>query len=479
MNFDSLLFLVLLGVTLIVAWVIADYRWRVRVLLGVSYVFYATWDARFLVLFIWLTLLAWGGALLLAGLSGRNRRLMLWGILVLLLVPLAFFKYFNFLGESITELMRVTSFEQRWAAYDIVLPVGISFFTFHAISYVLDVHAGRLRPDLSISRIGLYLAFFPHLIAGPIVRATDFLPQVRVGWEAPTRLIMAGALGRFAWGMFKKVILADRLALTVVDPVFAQPELASATLIVLAIIAFGLLIYADFSGYSDMAIASAAMLGIRFRENFHAPYLATSIRDFWRRWHISLSSWIRDYVYIPLGGSRSGSESRTAANLLMAMTLCGLWHGAAWTFVAWGMLRGLAIVGERFLVPRLPASRLWPLVSWCVTTLIVFTSWALFRANNFDVLAALIAGLLGEADVYIHKAVWVFVVMAALILYAEQAVLMLWPAVAERPGVVALARKWISRSISLRILIATTLTVLLLLLHYPQLGGRNFIYFQF
>ncbi|MBM3539390.1 MAG: MBOAT family protein, partial [Alphaproteobacteria bacterium] len=228
-----------------------------------------------------------------------------------------------------------------------------------------------------------------------------------------------------------------------------------------------------------MAIASAAMLGIRFRENFHAPYLATSIRDFWRRWHISLSSWIRDYVYIPLGGSRSGSESRTAANLLMAMTLCGLWHGAAWTFVAWGMLHGLAIVGERFLVPRLPASRLWPLVSWCVTTLIVFTSWALFRANNFDVLAALIAGLLGEADVYIHKAVWVFVVMAALILYAEQAVLMLWPAVAERPGVVALARKWISRSISLRILIATTLTVLLLLLHYPQLGGRNFIYFQF
>ena len=263
------------------------------------------------------------------------RLLLSWSILMAT-VLLGYFKYANFLGSLLCSIAG-----RSFTSWDIFLPAGISFYTFQSLSYTIDVYRGRIKPLHSLLDYAFYVSFFPQLVAGPIVRAIDFIPQIR----QPLRItngMFARAVFLIATGLLKKVVVSDYISVNFVDRVFDNPTLYSGMENLLAMYGYTLQIYCDFSGYSDMAIGLALLLGFHFPDNFNAPFLSANISDFWKRWHMSLSSWIRDYVYIPLGGNRKGS-ARTYLNLILTMLLCGLWHGASMNFVVWGGMHGLAI----------------------------------------------------------------------------------------------------------------------------------------
>ena len=293
------------------------------------------------------------------------------------LVLLGFFKYATFLVDNLNQLLALVGLPAV-ALAPVHLPIGISFFTFQAISYLMDVHRGTVRAQRNPLDLGLFIALFPQLIAGPIVRYHDIAAEI-VRRRVTSADFAAGA-ERFLYGLAKKVLLANPLGL-VADKIFALPvaEL-SPSLCWLGALCYTFQIYYDFSGYSDMAIGLGRMFGFHFLENFNYPYIAASIRDFWRRWHISLSSWLRDYVYIPLGGNRGGAV-RTAANLWAVFFLCGLWHGAAWTFVAWGLFHGFFLVIERSPLGRL-LDRLWLPLRHLLTLVVVVAGWVLFRSET-------------------------------------------------------------------------------------------------
>ncbi|RMH04052.1 MAG: MBOAT family protein [Planctomycetota bacterium] len=380
MLFTELRFLPFFLLVLAGHWLVRHQGWRKLWLLAASYAFYAAWDWRFLSL-----ILASTGADLIAGhrihaarAAGRRGRPWLLFSLVVNLGLLGFFKYFHFFVDSGVALLGWLGIPAGAPALSIVLPVGISFYTFQTMSYTLDIWRGRLAPARSPLDLALFVAFFPQLVAGPIVRAADFLPQL----ERPRRwaeVAVRPALLLFLAGYLKKACISDNLA-PWVDAYFADPAAYGAAAAWQATVGYAVQIYCDFSGYSDMAIACAALLGYRLGRNFDFPYFAVSIRDFWRRWHISLSTWLRDYLYIPLGGNR-GSRWFQARNLMVTMLLGGLWHGAAWTFVVWGGLHGLALVAHRVWERaglRLPAVAGWLLTFWfaCVC-------WIFFRAASF------------------------------------------------------------------------------------------------
>lgn len=476
MSFDTPLFLVFIGIVVLGTYLIRSDRVRHSWLLAASYFFYGAWDYRLLLLILFITATSYYGANLVA--NSRTRagagHISLSILVAVLLVPLFIFKYLDFFALSAANFSKILGFSIDWVTLNIVLPVGISFYTFQALSYVLDVTAGRLRQEESVVRYALYIAFFPQLVAGPIVRATDFLPQLQARWKAPSQRECAAALTRFLWGFFKKVFIADRLAIAIVDPLFASPEVASPAFIILGVVGFGLLIYADFSAYSDMAIATARILGFRLRENFLSPYLAVSLRDFWQCWHVSLSSWIRDYVYIPLGGSY-GNPTATYANLIIAMILFGLWHGAAWTFVLWGAFHGLSLAVERLLGFNKPQRWIAMVLGWIWCHFVIYVGWLLFRADGLSQLESIAVRLFagtGEAPAP-SMALLAFVGTAGLILYVEQAVL-LW----ARSRDVAINRMGFD-AVALQVAVAVGLSAVMLLITYPNMGNRNFVYFQF
>ncbi len=289
---------------------------------------------------------------------------------------LGFFKYFNFFIESAQPLLE--SLGLHAGTLEIILPVGISFYTFQTLSYTIDVYRGVIRPVHRFLDFALYVAFFPQLVAGPIVRARELLPQLAEVPRWSSRRFYGGAQ-QMLRGTVKKMILADRLG-EAVDVVFAGPDLYSGVTIGIAVLAYAGQIYYDFSGYSDIAIGAAKMLGYRFPINFRHPYLATSMAEFWHRWHMTLSRWLRDYLYISLGGSRT-SALATYRNLMITMTLGGLWHGAAWTFVLWGVWHGLALSVQRWRETRSRRVRRVPRVlGWTVTMAVVLVGWVLFRS---------------------------------------------------------------------------------------------------
>ena len=310
-------------------------------LLGASYWFYAAWDARFVLLLVGMTLgNAIAAAINVRVNSERVRKLAVAGGVTLSLGVLAFFKYYDFFTDSLDRNLGISS-----PALDIVLPVGVSFFTFQAISYVVDVHRGRTEEAMLLD-FAVYLSFFPQLVAGPIVRATEFMPQLR-SEARPDRAEVAHAVRLIGRGMFKKVVIADFLARAVVKDAFESPSEHGALDILAGIYGYAVQIYADFSGYTDMAIGIALLMGFRFPRNFDVPYVSDSIQDFWRRWHMTLSRWLRDYLYIPLGGNRRGRLA-TYRNLLITMALGGLWHGAAGVFIVWGVYHGAGLAVERW-----------------------------------------------------------------------------------------------------------------------------------
>jgi alginate O-acetyltransferase complex protein AlgI len=353
-------------------------------LLLASYFFYAYWDPRFVPLMIGLSFGAyWIGVRIerSAGVAQRKQWLAL-GI-ALDLVILGFFKYYNFFIGNLNELLSAAG--TRLPFLDVLLPVGISFIVFEVISYKVDIYRDENHSAKSFLDLSLLVAFFPHLIAGPILKPRHFLPQlqnpIRIHWVN----IHDGAQ-IFLFGMVKKVVVADRLSLFV-DPVFESPHFYDSATLWLAVVAYAVQIYCDFSGYSDMAIGSARCMGFDIPKNFDMPYISTSITEFWRRWHISLSTWLKEYLYVPLGGNRRGRR-RQYVNLFIVMLLGGLWHGASWNFVFWGGLHGIGLAVHKIYTEHLGGSKLLPkplsgILAWAVTFAFVCVTWVFFRSNDF------------------------------------------------------------------------------------------------
>jgi len=375
-------------------------------ILVASYVFYGWWYPPYLVLLLGLSWLAfWGGLVI-----NRQPRLLTL-VVIALLLPLGFFKYAGFVIDN---FIAVTGMEIGYRP-DWALPLGISFITFTAIAYVIDIHRGVLTAEKTFRQVSLFIAFFPQLVAGPILRGRELMPQlanIRPRW----RLLPFGLL-LFAFGTVKKVILADGIG-GWVDRIYASSEPLTMGQSLVAIYGFTVQIYCDFSGYTDMAIGLGAFLGVWLPRNFERPYLAASIRDFWRRWHMTLSRWLRDYLYIGLGGNRHGYDRMLMA-VMATMLLGGLWHGASWTFVIWGGLHGVLITAEQLRVKLLPNMALPPLAIRRLWLLhFVAGAWILFRAQDLDAVAKIVNGLAVATDwaPFAQEMAWPLVLIAIAVL---------------------------------------------------------------
>ena len=357
-------------------------------LLVASYVFYGYWDWRFLGLLAASTIVDFAvGRALYAADSQRRRKLLLAVSVCTNLGILGFFKYYDFFAGSLAALMRVLGLEPDPFTLGILLPVGISFYTFQTMSYTIDIYRGKLAPVKSPIDFALFVAFFPQLVAGPIERARNLLPQIAQPRRVDRDQVGAG-LWLILWGYFKKAVIADRMAL-IVNPIFAEHTEFQGLELVVALLAFTVQIYGDFSGYSDIARGLAKLLGFELMVNFKLPYFAINPSDFWLRWHVSLSSWLRDYLYFPLGGNRGGTL-RTQRNLAVTMLLGGLWHGAAWNFVIWGGYHGALLAIYRWLDSAPVHADPWRsgrprwriLVMMAVMFVLTVLGWLLFRADS-------------------------------------------------------------------------------------------------
>jgi alginate O-acetyltransferase complex protein AlgI len=360
-----------------------------NVLAAASCLFYAAWDVRYLGLLITISVIDYWCAARIARTedSGVRRRWLLLSVVSNLLI-LGYFKYCNFFIDNVNA---IAGGRLALRHLDILLPAGISFYTFKSMSYTIDVYRKHIEPVRSQLDYTTFVTFFPELIAGPIVRASVFLPQMgrAIG---PTRERLAVGASLFLFGLTKKLLIADRLS-SVADPVFASPEIYATSTLWLGALAYAGQIYCDFSGYSDMAIGTAKMIGYDLPQNFDMPYISGSVTEFWRRWHITLSTWLRDYLYIPLGGNRKG-RFRTYLNLFLTMLLGGLWHGASWNFVLWGALHGIALALHKLYLERVPAARRLPdVVTIPLTFLFVVACWVPFRAATFTATASMLEGM--------------------------------------------------------------------------------------
>ena len=345
MLFPTLSFAVFFALVLPASWLLMAHRVRWRVfMVAASWFFYGVADWRFVALLAGSTVANYLFGREIDRRAGASRSTWTVAAVVANLAVLGWFKYIGFLALSGQSILNLAGLPWKLPLPEVALPIGISFFTFQALSYVIDVSRGKVRP-VSPLDFAVYLSFFPHLVAGPIVRASEFLPQIRRRID-PRRVDAGRAFSLIALGLFKKVVIASYLASRAADPLFGFPHQHGGIEALFGVYAYAIQIYADFSGYTDIAIGLALLLGIRFPQNFNAPYAAASLQDFWRRWHMTLSRWLRDYLYIPLGGSRRG-RIRTYVNLMLTMLLGGLWHGASWTFVVWGGLHGLGLSAER------------------------------------------------------------------------------------------------------------------------------------
>lgn len=349
MTFISVSFIVFFVLFLTSYWCLSGTK-RIFLCLIASYVFYGWWDVRFLALILGSSLVDFVLARTIAGTENKFRRTLCLTLSVIAnLGVLGFFKYFNFFVQSAESVLTQLGMQADWPTLNIILPVGISFYTFQTMSYTIDVYRRKIEPEPSFLKFATFVAFFPQLVAGPIVRASHFLPQLQSDrifrWNDFT-----SGFHQLVIGFAKKLVVADTLAI-VVDPVYAFPEGHTSINLILAAALFSIQIYADFSGYSDIAIGAARMAGFDLPKNFDRPFFATSFREFWRRWHISLSTWLRDYLYFPLGGSRGGTLL-TYRNILITMLLAGVWHGAGLNFAVWGIILGVYLSFEHFMEQR-------------------------------------------------------------------------------------------------------------------------------
>jgi alginate O-acetyltransferase complex protein AlgI len=394
MLFNSLTFLVFFVIVFLLHRLMPGWGAKKLLLLVASYVFYAAWNPPYVVILLFSTTLDWWLARLIWK-SGdvRHRRLLLTLSLVANLSLLGFFKYGNFLLDNARILLAAIGVHYSPPALDIVLPIGISFYTFASLSYTIDVYRREIEGDATFLDYALFVSFFPHLVAGPIVRARQLLPQIKLPRSA-SRDQLGWGLCLVIIGLFTKTVLADSVFAPVVDAAYASPGMGALESWA-AVLGFSGQIYCDFAGYSLCAIGLALCFGFEFPDNFHYPYAARGFSDFWRRWHITLSTWLRDYLYVPLGGNRHGA-ARTYVNLMLTMLIGGLWHGASWMFVLWGGLHGAYLAAERYKRGSqrgapLPKPKDWMLTAF--TFLVVSLTWIPFRAHDGHTAAGVFAGL--------------------------------------------------------------------------------------
>jgi alginate O-acetyltransferase complex protein AlgI len=468
MTFVSWQFLALFGMVLIGLRVMPTREARQALILLASIVFYGSGTAWHLLVLLAPALIDYACAIRIEDAAepvARKRWLLL--SLISNLGILAYFKYADFFVDNVASLLGVSA-----VPLGVALPVGISFFLFKTMSYTIDVYRRELTASRSLWRYAMFVSYFPELVAGPIVRASIFLPQLTRGLE-PSMARAAEGGQRVLLGVTKKVLFADRLAVYV-DAVFAAPHAYSQWTTIGAVVAYSLQIYCDFSGYSDMAIGTSRIIGFDLPENFNLPYAATSITDFWRRWHMTLSSWLRDYLYIPLGGNRLGS-SRTYVNLMVTMLLGGLWHGANWTFMFWGALHGIGLAAHKAWDTVMPTTgKPGPLraaVGWAATYALVCLAWVFFRARDFGTAAMVIRKMAGLEP---GGVVWVyapFLLILAVVAVAHIA----WVA-AERRGKAPLLSGAPARPFVGGLVVAAWLIGLFLL---SPLRTSPFIYFRF
>lgn len=476
MLFNSGVFLQFLAGFLLLYWIVRNnIRWRNILIVVASNVFYGWWDYRFLLL-LWISsFLDFFIGLALDNSQDPRRRKWLVGASVTgQLSILGFFKYYDFFIESLQIAGEKWGVSLNVKVLGIILPMGISFYTFQTMSYTIDVYRRELKATRNVIDFLAFVSFFPQLVAGPIERASHMLPQFGRTRIITSRMLEEG-VWLCLWGLFKKVAIADNLA-PMVDMVF-QDEASgvahyTAPAVILGTVAFAFQIYCDFSGYSDIARGLARILGFEIMVNFKRPYAATSIRDFWRRWHISLSTWLRDYLYVSLGGNRRG-PALTYFNLIVTMFLGGLWHGAAWNFILWGFWHGFGLAGHRFIAGRVekdqatPRPRIWVAVSWILTMLFVLYGWLLFRAKTFQQIRSMTLAL-GDFT----APAWLTSYMLNLAVYVVPLALMeFWQSRARSEDGPVASPLWVKGLLQG--------TLLLGILFYWEKAHVPFIYFQF
>lgn len=407
MLFNSLQFLLFFPLVFLVFHLIPK-RAKPLWLLLCSYFFYMCWNAKYALLLLFSTGVTYGCALLMGrmrqmGKSDRSVGWMLFAGVMLNLAVLFFFKYFTFFWENLAAAAGLLGIELSLPAWDLLLPVGISFYTFQAVGYTVDVYRGDIPPERSFLRYALFVSFFPQLVAGPIERSGNLLSQLEE-LPRPSYEKMRHGFLVMLWGFFLKMVIADRIAVFV-DTVYGAHEAYPGAYILTATVLFAFQIYCDFAGYSTIAVGASEMLGIRLMQNFDTPYFSLSVREFWRRWHVSLSSWFRDYLYIPLGGSRGGTVKKYR-NLLFVFLCSGLWHGAQWTYVIWGLLNGLYQILEDLLTKlwrkwRHPAeteSLALRLLRMLLTFMLIDLAWVFFRAESVGQAFAMLRSMVGTGN---------------------------------------------------------------------------------
>lgn len=386
MLFNSIEYLVFLPLVFLVYWKVLSRR-EVRniFLIAASYVFYGWWNPIFLLLIFITTLCGYvSGVLLDSESSSRRRKLILWSNVAVNLGILGVFKYFNFFASSFSDMASVVGWHVDAVTLDIILPVGVSFYTFQALSYTIDVYRGSMRGTRDIAAFFVFISFFPQLVAGPIERATNLLPQFLKESRFSYQEALSG-MRLILWGLFKKMVVADNAG-PIVDTIFADHTSAGTVNLWIGAVLFTFQIYCDFSGYSDIAIGTARLFGINLSTNFRKPYFARGIYDFWQRWHISLTSWLRDYLYFPLGGSRNG-KGKTVRNILVVFLTSGLWHGANYTYICWGAYHGTLMACNSIFRNKKKEEKKSPsyfatVLTLVFTFLIVLIGWVIFRSDN-------------------------------------------------------------------------------------------------
>lgn len=475
MLFNSFGFAIFLPTVFVLYWLL-PHRFRWGILLISSYYFYMSWNAKYVTLILFTTVVSYWAARIIEHASIKKKKIVLLISMLICLGVLFVFKYLNFAFDSISRVLSLFSIKLSPWTFKVLLPVGISFYTFQTLSYVIDVYRGDIEAEHHFGYYATFVAFFPQLVAGPIERTRNLLPQIKAFHQFDYTRATYG-LKLIAWGLFKKICIADMIAVYV-DSVYSSLRINTGFPLFFAIFGFTVQIYCDFSGYSDIAIGTAKLLDISLMENFKSPYYSKSIKEFWSRWHISLSTWFRDYVYIPLGGNRC-SKTRNAINLMVTFLVSGLWHGANWTFVIWGAIHGVAQVIERMLEKCLSIVRrkkVGTFLSWIVVFVFCNIVWVFFRADSLNdaiyVLSHVFTGIrqgmhyftntIGLGFYELAKIVFVVGILAVYDFFSLKTDVIKW--VGERKIIV----RWVIYS-----------GFIMVIFLFARVGSNSFIYFQF
>ena len=477
MLFNSIDFMIFMPIVFIFYWAL-PHKLRWIVLLISSYWFYMSWNPKYIILIFGTTFISYISAIIIQkNKNDSKKKATLIASIVVLLLVLFFFKYFNFMSESVAHLLSMFTLKVNPITVKLLLPVGISFYTFQTLSYIIDVYKGKVEAEYHFGKFATFISFFPQLVAGPIERTENLLPQIKNEHKFNYYQATYG-IKLMTWGFFKKIVIADNVAYFT-GRVFVSPENYYGFSLVMAVILFSFQIYCDFSGYSDIAIGTAKLMGIDLTKNFDSPYFSKSIKEFWSRWHISLSSWFKDYVYIPIGGNRLGNIRRDV-NLLVTFLFSGLWHGANWTFVVWGGLHGVAQIIENKLNLSMKKSQdIISVVKIIIVFLFVSFAWIFFASENIGdaiyIITHMTDGILNPVDYLLNGLHSMYVGKAWLIsMFICLSLLLLHDFLALKSDCIEIISK---KNIVIRH--AIYLLILCIIMLFKSNETAEFVYFQF